>query len=631
MAVTEPRRKLQVTYLALALLVGLAVNLWMARSQSVPIDYSDFKALVRSGHVHEVQIGPASIAGNVDLADARAALPEATRQRLPQEGTGGELHFSTLRVEDPALIADLDSAHVRYAAVAGTNWLMQLLSWVAPALIFVAIWTFALGRMGNKQMGDLVGIGKSKARVYVQKNIGVTFADVEGIDEAKAELMEVVEFLKTPERYTRLGGRIPKGVLIVGAPGTGKTLLAKAVAGEANVPFLSISGSEFVEMFVGVGAARVRDLFDQAEKLAPCIIFIDELDALGKARGAGGFGGHEEREQTLNQLLVELDGFDTNKGVIIMAATNRPEILDPALLRPGRFDRKVAIDRPDIRGRERILKLHAGKLALDPDVNLAVIAAKTPGFAGADLANIVNEAALRAARQNQKTVTQADFDAAIDRVITGLEKKNRVMNPKEKETVAYHEAGHALIAEKRTTTDKVSKVSIIPRGIGALGFTQQLPTEDRYLMKRSELLDRLDVLLGGRVAEQLAFGEVSTGAQNDLQRATDLARHMVTQYGMGETLGPAVVDTRPVNPFLGEAGIAVRGECSEETARQIDAEVRRLLKDAEDRVRVTLESARGQLEALAQMLLEHETVERETLLGLLVAGAPLQAQPGRGT
>jgi cell division protease FtsH len=620
-----------VTYLALALLVGLAVNLWMARSQSVPIDYSDFKALVRSGHVHEVQIGPASIAGNVDLADARAALPEATRQRLPQEGTGGELHFSTLRVEDPALIADLDSAHVRYAAVAGTNWLMQLLSWVAPALIFVAIWTFALGRMGNKQMGDLVGIGKSKARVYVQKNIGVTFADVEGIDEAKAELMEVVEFLKTPERYTRLGGRIPKGVLIVGAPGTGKTLLAKAVAGEANVPFLSISGSEFVEMFVGVGAARVRDLFDQAEKLAPCIIFIDELDALGKARGAGGFGGHEEREQTLNQLLVELDGFDTNKGVIIMAATNRPEILDPALLRPGRFDRKVAIDRPDIRGRERILKLHAGKLALDPDVNLAVIAAKTPGFAGADLANIVNEAALRAARQNQKTVTQADFDAAIDRVITGLEKKNRVMNPKEKETVAYHEAGHALIAEKRTTTDKVSKVSIIPRGIGALGFTQQLPTEDRYLMKRSELLDRLDVLLGGRVAEQLAFGEVSTGAQNDLQRATDLARHMVTQYGMGETLGPAVVDTRPVNPFLGEAGIAVRGECSEETARQIDAEVRRLLKDAEDRVRVTLESARGQLEALAQMLLEHETVERETLLGLLVAGAPLQAQPGRGT
>jgi cell division protease FtsH len=628
--VAEPRKNVQFTYLALALLLALAVNLWLTRSGQVPIDYSDFKALVRGGHVHEVLISPASINGTADLSAARATLPEAARQRLPQDGTGGELRFSTLRIDDPTLVTDLESARVRYAGGAGTNWLMQLLAWVAPALIFVAIWALVLGRMGNKQMGDLVGIGKSKARVYVQKNIGVTFADVEGIDEAKAELMEVVEFLKTPERYTRLGGRIPKGVLIVGAPGTGKTLLAKAVAGEANVPFLSISGSEFVEMFVGVGAARVRDLFDQAEKLAPCIIFIDELDALGKARGAGGFGGHEEREQTLNQLLVELDGFDTNKGVIIMAATNRPEILDPALLRPGRFDRKVAIDRPDIRGRERILKLHAGKLALDPDVDLGVVAAKTPGFAGADLANIVNEAALRAARQNQKTVTQADFDAAIERVITGLEKKNRVMNPKEKETVAYHEAGHALIAEKRPTTDKVSKVSIIPRGIGALGFTQQLPTEDRYLMKRSELLDRLDVLLGGRVAEQLAFGEVSTGAQNDLQRATDLARHMVAQYGMGETLGPAVVDTRPANPFLGELGMP-RGECSEQTARQIDEEVRQLLKEAEDRVHATLESARQELEALAKMLLARETVDREALLALLADRSPSAEPPAAGS
>lgn len=527
--------------------------------------------------------------------------------------------FSTSRVEDDKLVEDLERANVHYAGATGRTWLTTLLSWVAPAAVFALIWLFMLGRFGGRGAGDVIGIGKSNAKVFVQKNIGVKFSDVEGIDEAKAELMEVVEFLRKPDRYTRLGGHIPKGILIVGAPGTGKTLLAKAVAGEANVPFLLISGSEFVEMFVGVGAARVRDLFHQAEELAPCIIFIDELDALGRARGVGGSGSHEEREQTLNQLLVEMDGFQSSKGVIIMAATNRPEILDPALLRPGRFDRHVAIDRPDVRGRERILQLHAKRLTLAADVDLSAVAAKTAGFAGADLANIVNEAALHAARENKAAVTMVDFDAAIDRAVVGMEKKNRVMNPKEKETVAYHEAGHALIAELRATTDKVARVSIIPRGIGALGFTQQLPTEDRYLMKRSELLDRLDVLLGGRSAEKLVYGEVSTGAQDDLQRATDLVRHMVTQYGMSDVLGAAVLDVRTGPAYLGELASLSRREFSEETSRKIDVEIQRLLAEAEARVRATLTERRQELDALASMLLRRETVEREVLVRLLAA------------
>ena len=453
----------------------------------------------------------------------------------------------------------------------------------------------------------------------------VTFADVEGIDEAKEELVEVVDFLKTPERYRRLGGTIPKGVLIVGAPGTGKTLLAKAVAGEAKVPFLSLSGSEFVEMFVGVGAARVRDLFQQAEDLAPCIIFIDELDALGRARGASHLSGNEEREQTLNQLLVQMDGFDTRSGIIIMAATNRPEILDPALLRPGRFDRHVAIDRPDIRGREKILRLHAKRLTLAADVNLAEVAAKTAGGVGADLANIVNEAALRAARHDKAAVEMVDFEEAIDRVVAGLEKKNRVMNQTEKETVAHHEAGHALVAESRPTADKVSKISIIPRGIGALGFTQQLPTEDRYLLKFGELLDRLDVLLGGRVAEQLVYGEVSTGAQNDLQRATDMARHMVTQYGMSPLLGPVTLQYGGSSMFMPDIEDAQRGDYSEHTAQSIDEEVRRLLGEAEQRVRSTLAARRATLDELARALLVNETVERSALVSLL-AGAADTAQ-----
>ena len=603
----------------------LAVMLFMLTLQSVlfarhveTLPYSDFRALLHAGKVKEVLIGEDSVAGTADLREANAVLSAETMKALPKDDL--EQHpFVTARVPDNNLVADLQEAKVRYSGQVQNRWFSTLLSWVAPALVFVLIWSFFFRRMGSGQMGGLMDVGKSKAKVFVQKETGVRFVDVAGIDEAKEELMEVVDFLKNPERYRRLGGQIPKGVLIVGAPGTGKTLLAKAVAGEAGVAFLSISGSEFVEMFVGVGAARVRDLFQQAEKLAPCIIFIDELDALGKARGISGLAGNDEREQTLNQLLVQMDGFNTQSGVIIMAATNRPEILDPALLRPGRFDRQVALDRPDIKGREQILKVHAKRLTLGSDVDLTAVAGKTAGLAGADLANIVNEAALHAARQNKPSVDMSDFDAAIERAIAGLEKKSRVMTPKERETVAYHEAGHALIAESRTSADKVAKVSIIPRGIGALGYTQQQPTEDRYLLKYGELLDRLDVLLGGRGAEELIFQELSTGAQNDLQRATDLARQMVTRYGMSEALGPATFEATRSALFLPDATAAGRAEFSERTAETIDAEVRKLLSGAQDRVRTTLAARRTELEALARALLEHEAVDRATLLTVLKA------------
>jgi len=462
-------------------------------------------------------------------------------------------------------------------------------------------------------------IGKSKARVYVEHKTGVTFDDVAGIDEARGELMEVVDFLKNPERYRRLGGKIPKGVLIVGAPGTGKTLLAKAVAGEAGVPFFSLSGSDFVEMFVGVGAARVRDLFAQAQEKAPSIIFIDELDALGKARGVSPIvGGHDEREQTLNQLLAELDGFDTQKGVMILAATNRPEILDPALLRPGRFDRQVVLDRPDLRGREKILKVHVRDVKLAPGLDLSLVAARTPGFVGADLANLVNEAALHAARVGKESVDAVDFDEAIDRVVGGLERRSRVINPKEKEIVAYHEAGHALVAESRQHADRVAKISVIPRGVAALGYTQQQPTEDRYLMTRAELLDRLDVLLGGRVAEELIFGDISTGAQDDLQRATDMARHMVARYGMSDALGLATFEPPRQALFLNVPSMAQR-EYSEETARRIDDEIRKLFEAAHGRVRETLTAKRDVLTSLAKLLIEKEVVSRDDLMALLAS------------
>jgi cell division protease FtsH len=612
----DTRQHFSLWYFVIAMVLLIALQSVLFSRHVETLAYSDFKALLHAGKIKEVLITEPTISGTADFRGADAVLPADVWKAMSRDNL--EKHeFITARVPDNNLVADLQAAKVRFSGQVENRWLSTLLGWVAPALVFVAIWSFFMRRMGSGQLGGLMDVGKSKAKIFVQKETGVRFADVAGIDEAKDELMEVVDFLKNPERYRRLGGQIPKGVLIVGAPGTGKTLLAKAVAGEAAVPFLSISGSEFVEMFVGVGAARVRDLFQQAEKLAPCIIFIDELDALGKARGVTALAGNDEREQTLNQLLVQMDGFDTQGGVIIMAATNRPEILDPALLRPGRFDRQVALDRPDIKGREQILRVHAKRLALASDVDLASVAGRTAGLAGADLANIVNEAALHAARKNKTLVEMSDFDAAIERAVAGLERKSRVMTAKERETVAYHEAGHALVAESRATTDKVAKISIIPRGIGALGYTQQQPTEDRYLLKRGELLDRLDVLLGGRGAEQLVFGELSTGAQNDLQRATDLARQMVTRYGMSEVLGPATFEGARSMLYLPETAPSSRGEYSERTAELIDEEVRKLLVAAQVRVRETLTSRRESLGRLAQELLTHEAIDRTTLDRLL--------------
>jgi cell division protease FtsH len=583
------------------------------------LSYSQFKALLQAGKVSDVVLGKQTITGTLAPQGLEGLLPKNKLEELKRYG-GGTHRFVTPRVDDPQLVSGLEAAHVNFTGEVENTWLSVLLSWVLPSLIFVGLWALLMRRM-SPQSG-LMALGKSKARVYVEQSTGVSFEDVAGIDEARGELMEIVDFLKRPERYQRLGGKIPKGVLLVGAPGTGKTLLAKAVAGEAAVPFFSLSGSAFVEMFVGVGAARVRDLFAQAEEKAPSIIFIDELDALGKARAAGPIaGGYDEREQTLNQLLTEMDGFDTRKGVIILAATNRPEILDPALLRPGRFDRQVVIDRPDLKGREKILAVHARTVRLAPAVDLSVIAARTPGFVGADLANLVNEAALHAAREGKDAVDLADFDEAIDRIVGGLERKSRVISPREKEIVAHHEAGHALVAESRAHADHVAKISIIPRGVAALGYTQQQPTEDRYLMTRAELLDRLDVMLGGRVAEEIVFGDISTGAQDDLQRATDLVRHMVTRYGMSETLGLATFEAPRQGLFLTPYPAGER-EYSEETARAIDGEIRKLLEAAHGRVRETLTAKRGVLDALAKLLIEQEVVDRAALTRLLADRAP---------
>jgi cell division protease FtsH len=611
----------------LAALVGmLLVQEFFTPRHTQTLTYSEFKQALTAGKLDDVVIADGIATGKLRAEGLEQILPKEKLEVLKR--AGGEHGFATVLVNDPGLVAQLDAAKVRYGSVRESKWLGALISWVAPALVFFGIWWFLMKRMGGAMGGmghGMLEIGKSKARVYMQTETGVTFKDVAGIDEAREELMEVVEFLKNPDRYKRLGGKIPKGVLIVGAPGTGKTLLAKAVAGEAGVPFLSLSGSEFVEMFVGVGAARVRDLFEQAAAKAPCIVFIDEIDALGKARGVGLSGGHEEHEQTLNQLLAEMDGFDTNRGVIILAATNRPEVLDPALLRPGRFDRHIAIDRPDLIGRRQILEVHVKNVKLAPSVDLAVLAARTPGFAGADLANLVNEATLRAAKRDKDAVDMQDFEEALDRIVAGLEKKNRVMNPTERKFVAYHEAGHAVVAEMRKNADRVTKVSIIPRGIAALGYTQQSPTEDRYLMRRSELLDRLDVLLAGRVAEQLVFEDVSTGAENDLQRATDLARHMVTHYGMSDTLGLATYDARPAPLFLNGPTLPEPRTFSERTAEAIDGEVRRLLDEARDRVTQTLRTNRETLEALAALLLEKEVVDRTMLDGLMAStAAPAQ-------
>jgi len=583
-------------YFVIAFLIILLIqNYMMTRKTEDVIPYSEFKESLRTGKIKDLTITVESING----------------ERETEKGVRG---FQTVRVEDPDLVKELESYHVPYKGKIDSKWLTNIVSWIIPLVFFFILWRILFSRMGPET--SVMSFGKSRAKIYAEKEKKITFADVAGIDEAKEELKEVVEFLKTPAKFQRLGGKIPKGVLLVGMPGTGKTLLARAVAGEANVPFFSISGSDFVEMFVGVGAARVRDLFAQAQTHAPCIIFIDELDALGKARGVNPMGRHDEQEQTLNQLLSEMDGFDPNTGVIIMAATNRPEILDPALLRPGRFDRHVVVDRPDIIGREEILKIHARNIKLSPDVELKVIASRTPGFVGADLANIVNEAALLAARKNKESVEMPDIEEAIDRVVAGLEKKNRLMSKKEKEIVAFHESGHAIVASLLPNADPVRRISIIPRGISALGYTLQLPTEDRYLMTKTELLDRLAVLLGGRVAEEIVFGEISTGAHNDLQRSTDIATSMVKEFGMSEKLGYVTFQKEKQPLFLPSSLLPTR-EYSEDTAKQIDEEVKKIVDETYLRVKEILTGKKDKLEELARLLLEKEVVEETDLKKIL--------------
>src|SRR5262245_35023400 len=536
-------------YVFLAIWAIIIVHDFIYALQKIEeLPYSEFRTLVANGKVAEVSIGSHTLTGKLK----------------PEGESKEEKLFETVRVEDPDLVRDLNQHGVKFTGVIESTFWRDLLSWTVPALVFLGIWFFIFRRLGQAQ-GGFMRVGQSKAKIYMEKDVKVTFGDVAGVDEAKEELREVVEFLKTPDKFTKLGGKIPKGILLVGPPGTGKTLLARAVAGEAGVPFFSISGSEFVEMFVGVGAARVRDLFEQAKLKAPCIIFIDELDALGKARGVGPMT-HEEREQTLNQLLVEMDGFDPRIGVILMAATNRPEILDPALLRAGRFDRQVLVDRPDKTGRVAILRVHAKNVALDPDADLETIAAMTPGFAGADLANLINEAALLAVRRGKDAVGLSELQEAVERVIAGLEKKNRVLNKREKERVAHHEIGHALIALALPGTDTVQKISIIPRGVAALGYTLQLPTEDRFLMTKAELENKIAVLLGGRVAEELVYSEISTGARDDLMKATDIAKSMVKAYGMSDKLGQISFDGERQPLFLQASPPHTGGDYSEETA-----------------------------------------------------------------
>ena len=575
---------------------------WQTAAQVEPVPYSEFEKALAQGRVAEVLVSDRLITGKLKAPDAR-----------------GKTTLVATRVE-PDLAERLSKYNVPYARVVENTWLRDILSWVLPALAFFGVWFFLFRRFAEKQgAGGFLSIGKSRAKVYVEKNTGVSFADVAGVDEAKAELVEIVEFLKNPQDYGRLGAHIPKGVLLVGPPGTGKTLLAKAVAGEAGVPFFSISGSEFVEMFVGVGAARVRDLFEQARAQAPAIIFIDELDALGRARGVGGpVGGHDEREQTLNQLLTEMDGFDSSVGLIILAATNRPEILDPALLRAGRFDRQVLVDRPDKKGRLDILKVHVRKIKLAADVDLEQVAALTTGFSGADLANLVNEAALAATRRRAQAVELQDFTAAIERIVAGLEKKSRVLNPKERETVAYHEMGHALVALSLPGTDPVHKVSIIPRGIGALGYTLQRPTEDRFLMTRADLEHKIAVLLGGRAAEKLVFGELSTGAADDLARATDIARDMITRFGMDEDLGYIAFEAQRPR-FLDVPELAAGGcRVAESTQARIDAAIRAIVMDAFEHAFRILQTNREVVERCARELLARETLDEQDIQRLTV-------------
>lgn len=586
-------------YFIIAFVAMVAINSYLFKAEVKNVPYSEFKELIAKGKIGDIVIDTETLQGTLTLDD------------------GKKTKFLTSRVEDPDLVKDLQKYNIKFAGYYENKIFKAIISWVLPFAIIFLIWNLLMRKMGGAP-SSVLNFGKSRGKIYGEDEIKITFQDVAGVDEAKVELQEIIEYLKTPQKFMSLGGKIPKGILLVGPPGTGKTLLAKAVAGEAKVPFFSMSGSDFVEMFVGVGASRVRDLFAQAQQKAPCIIFIDELDAIGKARGMNPLSSNDEREQTLNQLLSEMDGFDTKAGVIIMAATNRPEILDPALLRPGRFDRHVLVDRPDITGREAILNVHIKGVKLAEEVDLKVVAARTPGFVGADLANLVNESALLAARKGKSSVGMEEFEEAIDRVIAGLEKKSRVMNKKEKEIVAFHETGHALMAEFLETTDQVHKISIIPRGISALGYTLQLPTEDRYLMTEKELRDRLCVLLGGRVAEEVIFGEASTGAHNDLGRATDIARSMVKEYGMSKKLGYVTFE-RERKPLFMDLGPSFGGakDYSEETAREIDDEIKGIVDEAREKVQAMLSEKKSLLHKVARTLLEKETIEGNELRELI--------------
>ncbi len=593
----EKKHKVSIWYILIGIWMVLLMQNYIASMYAVKtIPYSQFLNLLKDGKVKEVAITANRIEGKLVEED------------------GEQKGFNAVRV-DPELSQLLDQYNVTFKGEIESTFVRDIVSWLVPFVLFIGIWYFLMRRMSGQQPG-FMSLGKNKAKIYMENELNVTFEDVAGVDEAKQELVEIIDFLKSPERFSELGGKIPKGILLVGPPGTGKTLLAKAVAGESKVPFFSMSGSEFVEMFVGLGAARVRDLFVQAKQKAPCIIFIDELDALGKARGMGTMGGHDEREQTLNQLLVEMDGFDAKVGVILMAATNRPEILDPALLRPGRFDRHVLVDRPDKVGREAILKVHLKNVKAGPDVDVERLAGMTPGMVGADLANLVNEATLLAVRSGKKQVSMAEFQEGVERIIGGLEKKNRLINKKEREIVAHHEMGHALVAMSLPGTDPVHKISIIPRGIAALGYTMQVPTDDRFLMTRTELLNKISTLLGGRAAEEIIFGDISTGAHNDLSKATDIAKSMVKEYGMSERLGQVYLAHDKGSRFL-ETGLAMQEDYSDETARSIDEEVREIIQQRYATAVSILKEKKDILIRGSQILLEKEKINGEEIRALL--------------
>ncbi len=602
-------------YFLITLIALYLFNSILMRPKVESIDYSAFKAKIDSGAIHRVEIGEKYLTGFA-LTKSQMEKYDSTRfsEKKPSEVPKS---YQTVRIVDPDLVKLMDEKGIEYYGVVSedNSWLSTLLSWVVPIILMVVVWNYLSKQIGKTGQG-VMSFGTNKAKLVAEGDTGVTFNDVAGVDEAKAELVEVVDFLKQSKKYEAIGGKIPKGVLLVGPPGTGKTLLAKAVAGEAKVPFFKISGAEFVEMFVGVGAARVRDMFKQAREKAPCIIFIDELDAIGKSRGYA-LGGNDEREQTLNQLLVEMDGFDSSAGVIILAATNRPEVLDPALLRPGRFDRQVLVDKPDLKGRVDILKIHSKEVHLDDSVDLEKVARGTPGFSGADLANIVNEAALLAVREGRERVLPKDFENAIERVVAGLEKKNRLINPKERKTVAYHETGHAMVAAYTKGADPVHKISIIPRGIGALGYTIQLPTEDRFLLTTEELLGKIDVTLGGRASEQIFFGEISTGASNDIARATDVARKMISDYGMSDKFENVVLSSQRSPAFLPGENAPVQREYSESTQEYIDEEITRIIKSRYEKVVKFLEGKKGTIQKIAERLLEVESIGEEEFKSLL--------------